>query len=491
MPDQLQNVLEWIQTHEGSSIDALLDWLRIPSVSTDPGYAHHVRHAAHWAADHLSASGLTARLVETGTPRVPGDATTNDGHPIVLATHNSSNPAAPHILFYGHYDVQPADPLELWDSPPFEPTITDTPQGKAIIARGASDDKGQVMTFLTALRAWKEAAGRTAADCNLTVMLEGEEESGSKNLEAFLRDHGDLLGSPVCCLISDTAMLSRGMPAITTGVRGLTYTEITLTGPNKDLHSGMWGGRCPNPLNELIKVLAQLWDEQRRVTLPGFYDNVLPPSDEERAAWSALPFDQHRALKDIGLPPQADVGEAGFSALEREWARPTCDINGIFGGYTGDGAKTIIPSKATAKLSFRLVADQRQHDVLGSLRTWLEQRTPPGCAWTIKDLGGGEPALTPTDSPAVQAVNHAVRSITGHTPDLIRTGGSIPVAGMLKSIRGIDTLFLGFALDDDRVHSPNEKFELDCFRLGCRTHAALLPLLAQLEPHTSLPTEPA
>ncbi|MEM8758198.1 MAG: M20/M25/M40 family metallo-hydrolase, partial [Planctomycetota bacterium] len=349
----LDAVLERLESTDADQIARLTDWLRIPSISTDPAYREQTAEAARWCAEQLRASGFEVELRGTGTAESPG-------HPIVLATTDgAADYTGPHVLFYGHYDVQPPDPVELWASPPFEPVVTKDDAGRErIVARGAVDDKGQVATFLEAMRAWFDETGTAAGGVKMTVLIEGEEESGSVNLDRFVRDNASELKQCEVCVISDTGMLGRGKPAITYGIRGLVYTEITLHGPDQDLHSGLWGGRVPNPINELAKVLGQLWDSDRRVTVPGFYDSVRPLTDGERAAWKTLGIDAGEALGTIGLGTEADVGEAGYTATEREWARPTCDINGIVGGYTGEGAKTVIPSFASAKVSFRLVADQ-------------------------------------------------------------------------------------------------------------------------------------
>jgi len=478
MPDRpVDRVLEHLESSEPDAIDRLCEWLRIPSVSTDPAHPSDVRRAAQWAAAHLAESGIEAELVETGTNDKPG-------HPIVMAhVPGDKDYRGPHVLFYGHYDVQPPDPLDLWESGPFEPVIkradAKCPSDR-IVARGACDDKGQVATFLEAMRSWYAVTDRPAGGVKMTIMLEGEEESGSVNLERFLEQEKSRLDGCEFCLISDTGMLARDKPAITYGVRGLSYIEVTLHGPDQDLHSGLWGGRVVNPNSELIKVLAQLWDEQRRVTIPAFYDDVREASDEERAAWGELPFNQVEALHKIGLGPQADVGEAGYTALEREWSRPTAEINGIYGGYTGKGAKTVIPAHASAKVSFRLVADQDPDKIRDAAFAWFEARTPPGCRFELTDHGGGPPATVATESRPLQAAARALERAGGTGPAMIRTGGSIPVAGMLKSSLGLDTVFMGFGLDDDRVHSPNEKFELPCFRLGARSHAALVDELWSL-----------
>lgn len=487
MSDRLDRVLAHLADDENAAVQRLIDWLSIPSISTDPQYAVECKRAARWAADHLTESGFAVEVLPTGTADKPG-------HPVVLATSpGAPGYRGPHVLFYGHYDVQPVDPLELWESPPFQPTIreaapTATPgatpgsdgPGRRIVARGAVDDKGQVMTFLEAVRAYRRVADLVGGGVRFTVLLEGEEESGSANLEAFVRQHKDRLKDCDVCLISDTGMLGRGKPAITYGVRGLAYTEVTLIGPDQDLHSGLWGGKVLNPNAELARILSQLWDKDRRVTIDGFYDRVLPISPDERENWRKLHADAAASLKKIGLPPEADVGEAGFSALEREWARPTAEINGIWGGYTGAGAKTVIPSKASAKVSFRLVADQDPAEITERFFAWLHARTPAGFKWELTDMHGGLPATLPTDSVHLRAAQRAIRRASGTDAAMIKSGGSIPVAGMLKGMLGISTIFMGFGLDDDRVHSPNEKFELDCFRLGLRSHAAFIDELARM-----------
>lgn len=472
-----QDALNWLKEHEDESIERLMQWLSIPSIGTDPSYDEHTRAAGQWACEHLRHSGFSVELRETGTPEDPG-------HPIVMAhCEGSDDYTGPHVLFYGHYDVQPVDPIELWESDPFLPVRkpAEGAIGERIVARGACDDKGQVMMFLEAMRAVFETSGLAGGGVKFTVMLEGEEESGSVNLENFVRDHRDELAKTDVCVISDTGMLGRGRPAITYGVRGLAYTEVTLIGPDQDLHSGLWGGKAPNPINELTKVLAQLWDAGRRVTIPGFYEGVRELSAEERTAWSNLNVDEAAALRGIGLPPEAGVGEAGYTFTEREWARPTADINGIVGGYTGPGAKTVIPSKASAKVSFRLVDDQDSAKIAKSFFAWLEERTPPGCKWKFEDHGGGAPATCATDSAPLRAAARAIEVGCGIAPAMIKSGGSIPVAGLLKETLELETVFMGFGLEDDRVHSPNEKFELDCFRMGAKSHVALVEQLRQIE----------
>jgi len=464
--------IKWLADHRQESITRLVDWLKIPSISTDPKHADDCAHAALWVAEQIQLAGLAVEICPTGTAEKPG-------HPIVLATTKGDQDyQGPHVLFYGHYDVQPCDPLSLWESPPFEPVIRDARAsekgGKRIVARGAVDDKGQVMMFIEALHALLATTGKPAGGAQFTVLLEGEEESGSVNLEAFVKSRSKQLKDCAVCLISDTGMLGRGKPAITYGVRGLAYTEVKLHASNQDLHSGMWGGRCPNPITELARVLAQLHDKDRRVTIPGFYKDVVPLSKTERANWKKLSFSATAALKQIGLPPAADIGEKGYSAMEREWARPTAEINGMIGGYTGPGAKTVIPAFASAKVSFRLVANQHPGEITKLFFKWCKGHTPPGCKWEFIDLHGGYGVTVPIDSPHLAAASRAIKAATKKTPALIKSGGSIPVAGMLKARLGIDTIFMGFGLDDDRVHAPNEKFELECFDMGCKSHVMFI-----------------
>lgn len=472
-------VLKWIEEHESESVGRLCEWLRIPSVGTDPAHDADTARAADWAVEQLRAAGFDATAEPTVEPGSGGR-----GQPIVWAqSAGSDDYRGPHVLFYGHYDVQPADPLELWESPPFEPVIkpaVPNGPGERVVARGACDDKGQVAMFLEAMRAWKETTGLTGGGVKWTIMIEGEEESGSVNLERFIESRKDALAACDVCLISDTGMLGRGRPAITYGVRGLTYTEVILHGPDQDLHSGLWGGRCPNPLNELARILGRLWDDDRRVTIPGFYDRVRDVTPDESTAWRGLGINDAELLAEIGLPPEADIGEAGFSATERAWARPTAEINGIVGGYTGVGAKTVIPARASAKVSFRLVADQDPDAIRDAFFAWLRSQTPPGCRWELLDHGGGMPATVASTSPYLSAATAAVERACGVAPELIKTGGSIPIAGLLKERLGLDTVFMGFGLDDDRVHSPNEKFELACFRMGARSHVAMVEELRRL-----------
>jgi acetylornithine deacetylase/succinyl-diaminopimelate desuccinylase-like protein len=389
---------------------------------------------------------------------------------MVLAHHpGTGGSGAPRVLYYGHYDVQPADPVELWESPPFEPRIVDGPHGKRVVARGAVDDKGQVMMFIEAFRAWHEAAG--GPPCPVTVMLEGEEESGSASLEPFMLAHAKQLACDVA-VVSDTGMWDIDTPAITTSLRGLCYLEATLTGPSHDLHSGMYGGSLRNPINALASMIASLHDATGRVAVAGFYDGVLEPSPEVLESWGTLGFSEHEFLAEAGVAH--GWGEMGRSCLERIWSRPTCDCNGIFGGYTGVGAKTVIPSKVTVKFSCRLVAGQDPERIRAAVEAHLRAHLPPGYALEVHSHGVNPAIHVRTDSPYLRATGRALRSVFGRDAALIGTGGSIPAVGSIQRILGVDSLLVGFGLDDDRVHSPNEKFEVKCFMNGTRSHAAML-----------------
>jgi acetylornithine deacetylase/succinyl-diaminopimelate desuccinylase-like protein len=465
MPGMIQSVLQRLQTNQSERLARLTDYLAIPSVSTDPAYKADVQRAAQFTADQLAACGLAVEIRPTG------------GHPVVLAKTPDAQPG-PRALFYGHYDVQPPDPIDKWTTPPFEPTER---QG-AIYARGASDDKGQVACFIEALRAWHDAHGQVPA--NLTVMIEGEEECGSVHLDAFIDEHADELQADVA-IVSDTAMWDTpgsgkpGTPAITYALRGLLYFDIKLFGPSRDLHSGVYGNTIANPANELVKVIGRLFDDQHRVTVPGFYDRVVPVTDDERAAWAELPFDETQWAKSVGL--DEPFGEAGFNTLERRWCRPSCDVNGLYGGYEGEGAKTVIPSFAGAKVSFRLAADQDPNEIADLFRGWLEARTPAGCHWEITEHGRAFPARVDTNSPYLAAASRAIETGCGAKPLLVREGATIPVIGTFKTKLGIDTLLMGFGLHDDAIHSPNEKFEIECFDMGCRSHAAMIDQLRRFE----------
>ncbi len=438
------------------SVERLSALLRIPSIGTDPAYQTETLEAANWLVRELQDIGFDAGLRET------------PGQPAVVAHHPGPEGAGPRILYYGHYDVQPAEPLDLWTTPPFEPTVVEDEKGRRIVARGAVDDKGQVMTFIEAFRAWKAVHGTLPV--GVTVFLEGEEESGSPSLEGFLKSHRDELEADVC-VVSDTGMWDIDTPALCILLRGLLYLEITLHGPNQDLHSGIYGGAVPNPLNVLTRMLGDLHDDLGRVQIPGFYDD-LDNLDDLDHAWKTLDFDEASFLGNAGLSRSS--GEAGYSTLGRIWSRPTCDLNGLFGGYTGAGAKTVIPAKASAKLSCRLVPGQDADKIKDGIRAFLDARLPDDCRYDLEELGAGPALKISTDSAYLKATEAALRDVFGRSPILVGMGGSIPAVGAIREHLGIESILMGFGLADDRVHAPNEKFDLRCFLNGMLSHAALL-----------------
>lgn len=453
----IEQVLSRLDANRDDRIARLCDYLKMESVGTDSAYDAQTRAAADWTAAQLEQCGLKVQIVQTA------------GNPIVLAHSADTLADAPRVLFYGHYDVQPANPVELWTTPPFEPTIRDTPAGQAIFARGASDDKGQVMCFIEGIRAWHAVHG--SYPVNLTVIIEGEEESGSRNLAKFIENYQDQLQADIA-LVSDTSMWDDGKPAITYALRGLLYFDVKLFGPGRDLHSGVYGGTVANPANELIKVLGQLFDSDHHITIPDFYDDVVTPSDEELAEWDKLGFSEEAWARSVGAT--AGYGEAGYSALQRRWSRPSCDINGIYGGYMAEGAKTVIPAYVGAKVSFRLAAKQDPKKIGKLFTQWLNDRTPTACRWEITDWGDAAPVIVSTNSPFLDAARKAMALGCGTEPVLVREGATIPVVATFKDKLGIDTLLMGFGKHDDAIHSPNEKFELANFDMGCRSHAALI-----------------
>lgn len=453
----LEQILKVVDSRRTESVNLLKDFLRIPSVSTKPEHRADMQRCAEWLADKIRATGLHATIEPTG------------GHPVVLAK-NDHKPGRPTVLFYGHYDVQPPEPLELWTTPAFEPTE----RNGALYARGAVDDKGQVWCHVQAIRAWQEQGGLPV---NLTMLIEGEEEIGSDNLEDFVRTRAADLKADIA-VISDTGQFARGVPAITYGLRGLVYMEVFITGPGYDLHSGQYGGAVPNPANALVEMLATLHDKDGRVSIPGFYTHVVDLSDAERKEWAKLQFDEKQLMEELKLPGLS--GEPGYTTIERKWARPTCDINGLTSGYQGHGAKTIIPSKASVKVSMRLVPNQDPKKIQAAFEATLRARCPSNVKIEFTQHGAAPAVLTPIEGPYMQCAKRATKTGFGLDPVLIRTGGSIPVVGLLKSILGLDTLLVGFGLPDDRVHSPNEKFDLDAFHNGTRTAAALYEELGQL-----------
>ena len=465
MQDSLHLVLDHLAADTDGAIARWFEWLRIPSVSAQPAHAGDCRRAAEWLRGQLAGMGFDVKICET------------PGHPVVLAHHpgpaKGASGSTPHLLYYGHYDVQPAEPLDLWSSPPFDPRLVDHPLGPRVVARGAVDDKGQVMLWLEALRAWIAAHGTPPA--RVTVLVEGEEEVGSVNLDAVLAARRDGLAADVA-VISDTNMWARGAPAITTRLRGLAYTELRLRAAARDLHSGLFGGSALNAANLLARILGALHDPQGRVAVPGFYDGAAEPSAADQTSWAALGFDETAFLGGIGL--SHPVGERDRSALERLWGRPTADVNGIWGGYAGPGAKTVIPAEAGAKVSFRLVPGQNPERIVTMFRSFVDALLPPDARAEIVTLSTAPGIAIPADSRFVRAADAALRAEFGRPAVLVGSGGSIPVVESLRRLLGLDTLLMGFGLDDDQVHSPDEKFDLACFTSGTRAHARLLGQLA-------------
>jgi len=438
---------QYISENKDRFLSELMDMLRMPSVSADPKFKQDVIRTAEFVKERLQEAG--ADMVEVCQTA---------GNPIVYG-EKMVDPSLPTVLVYGHYDVQPADPYELWSSPPFEPVIKD---GK-IYARGACDDKGQMYMHVKAF----ETMMRTGTlACNVKFMIEGEEEVGSVNLATFVQENVEKLKADVI-LISDTGMLGNDTPSITTGLRGLSYVEVEVTGPNRDLHSGLYGGAVANPINILCQMIASLHDENNRITIPGFYDNVIELSQEERTEMARAPFDLEKYKKALDL---GDVhGEAGYSTMERNSIRPTLDVNGIWGGYTGEGAKTVIPAKAFAKISMRLVPGQTADEITDKFKRHFERIAPKSVQVEVKPHHGGEPVVTPTDSIAYQAAAKAYEETFGVKPIPVRSGGSIPIVAMFKSVLGLDSVLMGFGLDSDAIHSPNENFGVFNYMKGIET----------------------
>jgi len=455
MPD-LMPLQRYLTEHRQQFEDDLCELLRIPSVSADRNYAGDVRRAADWVAGRLRRLGLASEVIET------------DGNPLVYA-ESPPVPGAPTVLVYGHYDVQPADPLDQWTSPPFEPTVRDG----NLYARGATDDKGQMLPHVNSVQAWIETAGQLPLQ--VKFLIEGEEEVGSESLNKFLERSADKLACNVV-VVSDTAQFAPGQPAITYGLRGIAYFELRLTGPKHDLHSGTFGGGVTNPANALARMLAALVDNDGRVQVPGFYDDVIPLTDRERAQFAALAFDEQAFMERIGV--DAVTGEVGYTTLERRWARPTCDINGIWGGYQGEGGKTVLPSTAGAKFSFRLVPRQDPHRVAAGLRELLARICPAGIKLELIEMHGAPGAMVSLDSPYMQAAARAIELGFERPPVFIREGGSIPIVTAFYERLGVDTLLLGWGLEDDNAHGPNEKFSLADFHRGIRASAYLWQELA-------------
>ncbi|MDD2869404.1 dipeptidase [Neomegalonema sp.] len=461
MTAPLDAVLARLDSGREAALDRLIALLKIPSISTDPAYAAECVRAADWLVADLRSMGFAAESRPTA------------GHPIVVAHDDSAPAGAPHVLFYGHYDVQPVDPLELWESPPFEPRLAEGPKGRRIYARGSSDDKGQVMTFLEACRSWKAQGGLPV---RVTIVVEGEEESGGEHLPGFLREHAEELRADVA-LVCDTDMWNAETPSIGLSLRGLVGEELRIRAAARDLHSGMYGGAARNPATALAKIIAGLHDDKGRVTLAGFYDGVPEPSAEIRASREALGFDESAFLGEVGLTTPA--GEQGRSVLESIWSRPTCEINGISGGYAGAGFKTVLPAEAMAKISFRLVGDQDPAKIRAAFRAHVQAALPPDCKAEFVEHGGSPGVSLPLESRWVSAAREALGAEWGKPAALVGSGGSIPVVGLLRKTIGVDTLLIGFALNDDSIHAPNEKYELRSFEKGARSWARVLARLAE------------
>ena len=435
----------------------LRDFLAIPSVSTAPEHRDDVRRAADFVLDQLDALGFTAELYDTAR------------HPIVYGERRVSDDA-PTVLIYGHYDVQPPEPLELWTTPPFEPTVRDG----VLYARGASDDKGQIFAHLKGVEALLSET--ETLPLNVKFLVEGEEEIGSPNLIPFIEAHQDLLSCDVV-LISDGAMAAPDTPTITYGLKGLAYLEVHVKGADMDLHSGAFGGAAPNPINGLAKMIAALHDDKGRVAVPGFYDAVVDVTPEERDVFKRAPFDEQALEKELGV--DALPGEQGYTVLERLWARPTLDCNGIGGGFQGEGSKTVIASGAMAKISCRLVPNQTPQEIAQKLGDYLRSIVPAGLSIEIIDLHGGDGVLTPLTSNAVQAAGRALAEVYGKETVFARTGGTIPVGSTFQKVLGADVVFVGLGLESDRAHSPNEKFDLVNYYRGIEVSAALLAAFAK------------
>lgn len=456
----MNDILSYLDSHRERQLAELQELLSIASISTDAEHAADVRACATWLDAHLRAIGLpVVRIEET------------DGHPIVYAEDLRAGADAPTVLFYGHYDVQPVDPLDLWTAPPFHPTIRD---GK-IYARGATDDKGQVFLHIKAIEAMYAVHG--ALPVNVKMIIEGEEEIGSPNLAPYVRAHATELACD-CIVVSDTSMFAPGIPSLVYGLRGLCYVEINVQGPNRDLHSGSYGGAVQNPLNALATILSRLKDEHGHISIPGFYDDVTPLDAAERESLASLDYRDERLLRDVQVPALA--GEEGYSTIERLGARPTLDVNGMLGGFTGEGAKTVLPARAMAKVSMRLVPNQSYADITHKITAYVQSIAPPGVTVTVTDLHGADPVIVPRDTPAMHAAVRALEETFNERCRFAREGGSIPVVLLFDTVLRSPTVLMGFGLNNENAHSPDEHFDLGNFYTGMKAAVRFYTYAAEM-----------
>lgn len=457
----MNKVIDFIEAGKEKQIDELITFLKIPSVSSQPEHTSDMLECAEWLKNHMVSIGITnSRIIST------------PGHPIVYGELLEAGPDAKTVLIYGHYDVQPVDPIELWDSDPFDPQIKN---GK-IVGRGTADDKGQLFIHLKAVEAFIKT--NTKIPINLKFIFEGEEEAGSSNLDTFIVENKELLSCDAV-LVSDTEWFADGLPSLCYGLRGISFVEVFLKGPNRDLHSGTFGGAIDNPVNVLCSMISKLKDEYGRMTIPGFYDNVLELTDVERQEFKRLPYNESEYCKDLDIT--GVNGEFGFTTLERTWARPSLDVNGMKGGYIGDGAKTVLPSEASAKISMRLVPNQDAKDITKKITDYLISIAPPTVKVVVKALHGGNPVLFPIDSDAVKAAINSLRKAFGKDPVFMREGGSIPITELFDSVLNAPTVLLGFGLPGDNIHSPNENFDINNFYGGIKASAYFIDEYSKIQ----------